>query len=197
MKFRAYLVQPHIISISLLFASSFYYPFLINKNTKPGNIEDISAFLGLNYEQTEKKFGNETAVCLRIKYSLNDFFECIEKLTVLIAMVGIYLTVSGNLSANSFAEGAVYTVSMILIPIAFGLMYPHYAAKIIISLLWLKYPPVKDGKGSFPANHRITKKEIITSLPYIFLVALVSVVMVIYFPVAVGIKMAPIRIPHG
>ena len=185
-----------------MFVSFIAYPFYFSKKLKKdGQVntqneqevlnEDLLKFLKINYIET-KENGH---TYLKIKNDVNYWLECTEKLMSVITIIAIYLTGVRFFSTNSFVEGAVSTVSLIVLPVAVAFMYYHYSMKFLFSLIWAKYPPLKNKKGSLPSGQKVSFKEKETwiALGYIALVAIISTTLIFYFPVIAGLQMAPIK----
>ena len=75
-----------IISIIILFLSLFLYPKLAGSGMRNNTNKEVLDFLKLSYTIEDNY--------IYIKKDFNYWFECVEKITVLIAMVSIYLTIA-------------------------------------------------------------------------------------------------------
>ena len=193
-----------IISIIILFLSLFLYPKLAGSIMRNNTTnKEVLDFLNLSYTIEDNY--------IYIKKDFNYWFECVEKITVLIAMVSIYLTIARFFSTDNFIEGIVSIISILIIPIPIAFMYSHYSMKILLSLIWTKYPPIYEYTNkklifSFKKKIKIIyrrkglkavicffKNEVCKPLSYIFLVAFISTVMIFYFPIIIGVQMAPTK----
>ncbi|HFC8830020.1 TPA: hypothetical protein ACFU2R_001301, partial [Neisseria subflava] len=119
----------------------------------------------------------------------------IEKITVLVAIVSIYLTIIRFFSVNTPVDAVVSIVSILIMPIAIVFLYMHYSMKILTSLIFREYTPVKFKKEirAIPSSTKEKLKEIPPVLFYILLVSFVSTVMIFYFPIIIGVQMAPTK----
>ena len=193
-----------ILSIIILFLSLFLYPKLAGSIMRNNTTnKEVLDFLNLSYTIEDNN--------IYIKKDFNYWFECVEKITVLIAMVSIYLTIARFFSTDNFIEGIVSIISILIIPIPIALMYSHYSMKILLSLIWAAYPPVYEytnKKLIFSISEKIKiihrrkglkitmcflKNRVCNPLLYIFLVTSISTVMIFYFPIIIGVQMAPTK----
>ena len=192
-----------ILSIFFLFASLLYYPKLAGSRMRNNTNKEVLDFLKLSYTIEDNH--------IYIKKDFNYWFECVEKITVLIAMVSIYLTIARFFSTDDFIKGIVSIISILIMPILIAFMYSHYSMKILLSLIWTKYPPIYEYTNkkpifSFKKKIKIIyrrkglkavicffKNEVCKPLSYIFPVAFISTVMIFYFPIIIGVQMAPTK----
>lgn len=206
-----------IVSILILFISLFLYPKFVSKKLKYATDEEIFNFYNIDYIEKIKKVEMERAeekkyihlkakikeeTYLEIKKDLNYWLECVEKLAVLIAMIGIYVAASRFFSTESILECAISTVSLIFLPISVVFMYLHYTMKLLFSVMWAKYPPLKNHKKDIPSDQKVTFVQIIQefkkvetwkALGYIVLISFLSVVLIFQFPIVLGMQMAPVK----
>lgn len=117
-----------IFSIIILFISLFLYPKLaesgMRNNTNNNTNKEVLDFLKLSYTIEDNY--------IYIKKDFNYWFECAEKITVLIAMVSIYLTIARFFSTDDFIKGIVSIISILIMPIPIAFMYSHYSMKILL-----------------------------------------------------------------
>lgn len=165
----------------------------VNTPSKQGTSnEDLLKLLQINYIETEEN-GH---TYLKIKNDVNYWLECVERLMSVITVISIYLTCARFFSTNSLVESVVSTISLLTLPVAVVFMYYHYSMKILFSLIWAKYPPLKNGKGSLPSDKKVSffkEKETWPAIRYSTLVALISVPLIFYFPVITGLQIAPVK----
>lgn len=191
-----------ILSIIILFFSFYLYHKFLSKKLKDATNEEVLKVFNINYTETYK----DNYIYLDIKKDLNYWLECIEKLAVLIAMVSIYLASSRFFSTETPLNGVISTISLLLLPIALVFIYAHYALKLMMSLIWAKYSPLKNNTESASSERKATSdKKIISicillkqkatwcALGYIVIASFLSVVLIFYFPITLGIQMAPVK----
>ncbi|EFC87453.1 MULTISPECIES: hypothetical protein [Neisseria] len=185
-----------LVSLILFPISFFLYSLATKKYMINNTTEEMLNFFSIPYTLQEDSF--------IIKTNINYWLECIEKITVLVAIVSIYLTIIRFFSVNTPVDAVVSIVSILIMPISIVFLYMHYSMKILTSLIFRKYTPVKFKKEirAIPSStkeklkEKLSKeklKEILPVLFYILLVSFVSTVMIFYFPIIIGVQMAPTK----